>query len=190
MYTTVKNLQWANIEHTQINCEVNFDSLPEEFVKFTADPHDKEAHSREIFNRSVNGEFGLIEEYIPPYTDEELFEMAKINKKHEINNAAGNARAKYITAIPGQESTYQFKLQEATSYVNTQNPSDDDFPFLSAEALATHTTVSVIANNILQTWNAWKPLAVEIEAIRRGALVDVSSATTLEEILNINPVFP
>lgn len=75
MYTTVRNLQWANIEHTQLNCEVNFNHLPEEFVTFTASSTDTEDYSREIFNRGINGEFGSITEYVPPFTQEQLTEI-------------------------------------------------------------------------------------------------------------------
>jgi hypothetical protein len=66
-YKTVKNPKWANAEHTFINCEVDFDDLREEFVPFTASKDDVEAHSIEIFNRTVKGDFGEITEYIVPY---------------------------------------------------------------------------------------------------------------------------
>jgi uncharacterized protein with HEPN domain len=75
MYTSVKNPSWADELHTQINCEVNFSHLPEEFVNFTASPDDIETYSQEIFSRALAGEFGEIQEYIPPFLPEQLTEM-------------------------------------------------------------------------------------------------------------------
>jgi hypothetical protein len=65
-YTKVKNLKWADAEHTRINCEVDFEHLNEEFVPFTANPDDVEQHGKEIFAKAIAGEFGAIDEYTPP----------------------------------------------------------------------------------------------------------------------------
>lgn len=59
-YSQVKNPQWADIDKTKINCEVNFEHLGEEFVIFTANPNDIYQHSKEIFERCIKGEFGPI----------------------------------------------------------------------------------------------------------------------------------
>lgn len=66
-YTQVKNPVWTNAEHTEINCEVNFDDLPEEFVPFTANPNDPyNPASKEIFDACVAGDYGPVAEYVPP----------------------------------------------------------------------------------------------------------------------------
>jgi hypothetical protein len=65
-YTQVKNPKWSNAEHTSIDCEVNFVSISEEFVPFTAIPNDLYQHTREIFARCVAGDFGTIAEYETP----------------------------------------------------------------------------------------------------------------------------
>jgi hypothetical protein len=83
-YSQVTNPQWANTEHTLINCEVNFNHLPDEFVSFTADPSDVMEYSKTIFDECVAGNYGPIGEYVappapvtpPPPTKEEL--LAKI----------------------------------------------------------------------------------------------------------------
>ena len=76
-YKIVKNLKWANEEHTIINCDVDFDDLKEDFVPFSATADDMYEHTKEIFNKSINGDFGEIEEYIKPYyeTEEGIEEM-------------------------------------------------------------------------------------------------------------------
>jgi hypothetical protein len=63
-YSQVKNPKWANEEQTAINCEVNFEHLPEEFVPFTATASGDYPHTHEIFARCVAGEFGQIQEYV------------------------------------------------------------------------------------------------------------------------------
>lgn len=69
-YTNVKNPQWANADHTAINCDVDFDDLREEFVPFTAVAEGDYAHSHEIFARCVAGDFGDIAEYVAPLVPE------------------------------------------------------------------------------------------------------------------------
>lgn len=64
MYSHVKNLRWSNSEKTKIDCLVNFDLFPEEYVPFTADPNDNQEYSKEIFNRSINGDFGEILDFV------------------------------------------------------------------------------------------------------------------------------
>jgi len=69
-YTQVLNPQWANAEHTLINCDVDFDDLKEELVPFTADPNDPyNTASKEIFDDCVAGKYGQVAEYVtpPPY---------------------------------------------------------------------------------------------------------------------------
>jgi hypothetical protein len=63
-YTEVKNPKWSNVEHTRVDCEVNFTHLPMKFVPFTADPSDVMEYSADIFNRCIAGEFGPITEHV------------------------------------------------------------------------------------------------------------------------------
>jgi len=68
-YTQVKNPIWANAEHTEINCDVDFDDLREELVPFTAVASGDYEHSHQIFAECVAGKYGEIAEYVepPPY---------------------------------------------------------------------------------------------------------------------------
>jgi len=66
-YTNVKNPIWSNIEHTAIDCEVDFDDLQEDFVPFTANPLDtSNPSSKQIFDECVAGDYGPVAEYVPP----------------------------------------------------------------------------------------------------------------------------
>lgn len=68
MYKSVKNCKWVNAEHTQIDCEVNFDHVGfEEWTPFCADPTDMFApYCKEIFDKAAAGEFGEVAEYVAP----------------------------------------------------------------------------------------------------------------------------
>jgi hypothetical protein len=65
-YTKVLNPQWANAEHTAINCEVDFDDLREELVPFTAVASGDYEHSHQIFAECIAGNYGEIAEYVEP----------------------------------------------------------------------------------------------------------------------------
>jgi hypothetical protein len=65
-YTQVSNPQWANAEHTAINCDVDFDDLREELVPFTAVASGDYPHSHQIFAECVAGNYGPIAEYVAP----------------------------------------------------------------------------------------------------------------------------
>jgi hypothetical protein len=65
-YTQVLNPQWANAEHTAINCDVDFDDLREELVPFTAVASGDYEHSHQIFAECISGQYGEIAEYVAP----------------------------------------------------------------------------------------------------------------------------
>ena len=61
-YTEVKNLRYANKEHSLFNCDVTFEGIGT--VPYTPSPNDSVAHSREIYARCMAGEFGAIADYV------------------------------------------------------------------------------------------------------------------------------
>jgi hypothetical protein len=65
-YTKVLNPQWANAEHTAINCDVDFDDLREELVPFSAVASGDYEHTHQIFAECVAGNYGAIAEYVEP----------------------------------------------------------------------------------------------------------------------------
>jgi hypothetical protein len=88
-YTDIKNPRWNDAEHITIECEVNFNHLPEEYVPFTAHPDDVMPYSKQIFDECVAGQWGEVVEYVPPpkefielkvryYRDQLLNNMDKI----------------------------------------------------------------------------------------------------------------
>lgn len=66
-YSNVRNPVWANIQETEINCEVDFDNIPEEeWSSCTVFGSGDMPYIHEIFERCVAGEFGTITPYESP----------------------------------------------------------------------------------------------------------------------------
>jgi hypothetical protein len=61
----VKDLQWADAEHTIFSCVVKYEEFNEEHPSGISaiDPY---AHIQEIWIKGNAGEYGVIAEYVPP----------------------------------------------------------------------------------------------------------------------------
>ena len=108
---------------------------------------------------------------LPPLTD------YKSKAQDAIDQAAGRARARYITVAPGQEATYQAKAAEADAYVVAGRPADTTpYPILTAEAQARGISVSDMADMVRTMRDQWTQLAAAIEGIRIGGKLAVDAA--------------
>jgi hypothetical protein len=61
----VKDLKWANTEHTIFDCIVKYEEFNEEHPS-GIDGVDTYPHIREIWTKGLAGDYGVISEYIPP----------------------------------------------------------------------------------------------------------------------------
>lgn len=97
----------------------------------------------------------------------------------KIDREAGEFRARFITSIPGQETTYRLKEDEAVAW--EEGASDPaDFPYLREEAAAKGTTIAALAGLVLGIAAQWRFLNPRIEAARTAAKDAVVAATTFE----------
>jgi len=79
-YSQVRNCKWATEDHSSIECEVMFDNVKsEEWSPFGATLADPYEHGREIFNRAVSGEFGVVQEYVAPPPPKVKIEQPTVN---------------------------------------------------------------------------------------------------------------
>lgn len=100
----------------------------------------------------------------------------------ELNTQAGQARAKYITPIIGQDLTYQAKAEEAQAFIQAGRPTDATaYPLLATEAPRRRMTVSDLADEVLATRQAWIQKAAQIEGARMGGKTALQAAATAEE---------
>ncbi|MCU0948287.1 MAG: hypothetical protein MUF47_08560 [Porphyrobacter sp.] len=100
-----------------------------------------------------------------------------------INEAAGQARQRFITDLPGQEMIYKAKLNEAQAYLAAGEPEDlTGYPLLAAEVGITTQTAYQLA--VIWLWMAeiWIQAAAQIEAIRLSGIAAVQSAQDIEGV--------
>lgn len=85
----------------------------------------------------------------------------------QIDQMAGETRMLFITSVPGQEATYQFKIEDARAYKAAGYPSDaTPYPWINAEAEATGTSAQAAADTIIATGEQWVVVGVMIERTR------------------------
>jgi len=65
-----RNPQWVDENHNMIDLEVDLVPIDEEWLPYTCSPNDIVAHSRELYRRAVDGEFGQIADELV-YTDDD-----------------------------------------------------------------------------------------------------------------------
>ena len=95
-----------------------------------------------------------------------------------IDREAGAFRTRFITAIPGQETTYRLKEDEARAW--EEGVSDPaDFPYLREEAAAKGVAISDVAALVLGIAAQWRVLNPKIEGARTAAKDAVLAATTV-----------
>ena len=70
--TEARNPQWVTSDHNQIDLEVNFEELEEEWLPYTCAPTDVCEHSRTLQSKAVAGDYGEVRtEYT--ITDDDLW---------------------------------------------------------------------------------------------------------------------
>lgn len=102
-----------------------------------------------------------------------------------VNNQAEVVRCLYLTPGSGQAITYARKEDEARRFDPGGDPSDT--PFLLAEAQATGATLADTAALVLAQADAWVTIGAMIEGNRRGLVVAIEAANSVQELSNIDP---
>lgn len=155
-----------------IDCEINHPSLG--WIPFTADPNDPTG--AEIYTSAVAGNPAA---YVAPTR---VLAEEKTTAKNEINRLAGEARAQFITVIPGQEMLYLEKKAEALRWLEAQSPNLQDYPLLAAEVNITAIDAPALANLWMQMAAQWSVVAATIEAMRMAYINNVNGAADVATI--------
>lgn len=105
-----------------------------------------------------------------------------------IDEAAGRARRRYITDVPGQEAVYLVKLQEAQAYAAAHAlDSGATVPaYIAAEASAIGQSAITVANTVIALAGFWNGnVGPAIEGARLGGKAAVAAATGADEAATI-----
>lgn len=149
-------------------------------------------HSGEVsLTLSLEDDEKLVEASARSYFDNFLVNKLvklKVESKTKIDEAAGLARAKYLTLVPGQESVYAAKEADCRTYVAAGYPTDTTaFPWVTSGAKATGATAKVFADLVISKANLALTISVSIEELRTAGKIDIDKRTkesTVTESLN------
>lgn len=107
---------------------------------------------------------------------------AQATAQAQVDDAAGRARLRYITDVPGQQATYTRKEQQARQWVDSGYAGDAP-SFIAAEAEALGETPQHIAQQVITLADFWAySKGPEIEASRIKWKAAVRGAATLEAV--------
>ncbi|MCB0055520.1 MAG: hypothetical protein KDE45_00780, partial [Caldilineaceae bacterium] len=103
----------------------------------------------------------------------------------QIDAAAGRARARYLTTVPGQEATYTAKYAQAQAYIAAGYPaSTTPYPWIAQEALRTGLTIKQTADRIKITGDVWaNVVGPAIEGLRIGGKDSLPALLTIADVL-------
>lgn len=119
---------------------------------------------------------------VHPFKDVE--EARKWGEK-EIDRSAGEARARYITTVPGQEATYSAKYAEAKLFLLDPAPDIDQYPWVKREAQEGGVLPQVCAETIKGQGDLWNfNIGPEIEAIRLAGKRALPNQSNMQQVVN------
>jgi hypothetical protein len=105
---------------------------------------------------------------------------------NQIDQAAGDARAKYLTVAQGQDATYTAKYQDACAFrVASYLPTDGTgFPWVMQEAAGLGISAQAAATNILTPGDVWNlTKGPQIEGLRIGGKAALQNLPDIPSVL-------
>ncbi len=106
--------------------------------------------------------------------------------RNGIDQAAGAARARYITVTQGQDATYQAKYADAQAFARAGYPAEqiDQYPWVREEAAGTGATPQQAADEIKASGDPWNMvLGPKIEGLRIGGKSALAGLTTIAGVV-------
>ena len=105
----------------------------------------------------------------------------------QIDQAAGNARAKYLTVAAGQEATYLAKYQDARAFkaANYLPVDGTGFYWVQAEAATLGVSPENAADGILTGGDLWNNVkGPQIEGLRIGGKAALGKLSSVQDVLS------
>jgi len=122
----------------------------------------------------------------PVQTRQPDIEEIRKQFKDQVSVDAGKLRAAIMTNVPGQEITYLMKLDDARRYLAVQAVSGSidpsQYPWIYYEALHTSQSMDSVVQLVTYLFQAWTMMGSQIEGIRRGAIEELNTAATIDEL--------
>lgn len=111
------------------------------------------------------------------WEDPRTLDQIKAEALDQVDIAAGKARLRYITSVPGQAETYQKKEQQAREWAAASFAGDPP-SFIAAEAAALGRDPQAVATEVIGLADYWGNVkGPQIEACRRKWKVAIEAAT-------------
>lgn len=165
--------------------EIHGDEIPEDAVNITAAEHaalfDAQSQGKRIADA---GGFPIAVDR-PPLALADAQSAALL----AIDNAAGSARARYITVVNGQAETYIAKATDAERYKAAGYPDTQigNYPWVRAKAQALSATPTAVdyqtaTDLILSTRDAWVAKGTLIEIARERGKAGALAASIAAEV--------
>ena len=121
-----------------------------------------------------------------PTDDRILLHKAQLDGKKEIDSAAGIARLKFITDVPGQVEVYREKYEEAIDFLSSKQQVDySHFPLLKLEANIMNLPMKNIAEFIIKKRVNWITKISIIESIRLSGKRRIDVCTSIRDVQTI-----
>jgi hypothetical protein len=108
----------------------------------------------------------------------------------QVNSSCGAYRASIGTDIPFQATVYADKRDEVARFQADPAPKPERYPYIVLEAKATGMTVADKVLEIAAISQQWTVVSAAVEAKRRGAIVAIQKAQSVEEVAGLIPVWP
>lgn len=114
----------------------------------------------------------------------------KTDAINETNAGCGAYRATIGTDIPFQSTVYADKRDEVARFQADPAPDPAKYPYIFLEAKDTGMTVVDKVKEIATLSAQWTMVSAVVEAKRRGAIVAIQNAQSVEEVAKLIPVWP
>lgn len=158
--------------------EIHRGGIPSDAVELTADEHGALIAGQSAGKRIIPDASGRPVLADPPAP---LLADVLAASLSAIDTAAGTARSRYITTVPGQEATYLIKAQQARDY-QAAGYAGPVPSLVQAEADATGEAAQLACDRILAEEAAWVAKAAQIETARRRGKIAAQAAADVAAV--------
>ena len=181
---SAKDPVWANTEHNEIYITVNFKDIGE--VPFCASLNDVEPHGKDIFNRAVNGEFGIVLDAPVPVIDLETEQNVMINLVNNTRNTKETEGFSYLGKIFDSDSLSVQRITNSALSAMIAISNNTDFSI--TWTLKDNSSLNLSALRMLGCQAALTNRAAALHSYAKSLKELISAAESINDLISINIV--